>query len=284
MKICWDNLEKLRYSADTQKWYKIISSKGRGYRTYEYREECDNCGEPFLTPPSSKGRFCDRKCNAITRYHNNSPLKKINDLVKYDSQNHSQWKGGYAKYNLVKYDDYKDRLSYAEKIRRNKEDKNILEVKCTYCGEWYVPTLQDVWHRVVALEGKYKNRGESRLYCSIQCKKECPSYRKKLYPEGYRPASSREVQAELRQLRFELDNYTCQKCNKHKDDLEVGLHCHHVEGIRWEPLESADIDKCITYCKNCHKEVHKKIDCGLHDLRCKEVENNGTLPLLAIHS
>lgn len=46
------------------------------------------------------------------------------------------------------------------------------------------------------------------------------------------------------------------------------LHCHHIEGIRWEPLESADIDKCITYCKYCHLEAHKKEECGYHDMQC----------------
>lgn len=68
---------------------------------------------------------------------------------------------------------------------------------------------------------------------------------------------------------FERDNYTCQKCGITQDELDVGLHCHHVEGIRWEPLESADLDKVITFCKNCHIMVHKLPDCGYHDLRCE---------------
>lgn len=48
------------------------------------------------------------------------------------------------------------------------------------------------------------------------------------------------------------------------------LHCHHIEGIRWEPIESADMDKCIAVCKKCHKEIHKQKDCGYHDMRCEE--------------
>lgn len=275
MKICWDNLEKLRYSPNTWKWYTLTSN-----HTYVYKESCSNCGDDFLGSTTNKGKFCSQKCRAQKQHNFNF----YNESVKKDSSKHSQWKGGYALKDLATYDDYADRLSYAEKIRRNENDRNILEVKCTYCGEWFVPTLTSVWARISALEKLQEGRGESRLYCSNQCKKECPIYRKIKYPEGFKQVSSREVQAELRQLRFELDNYTCQKCNKHKDDLEVGLHCHHIEGIRWEPLESADLDKCITYCKNCHKEVHRKLDCGVHDLRCKEENHNGTLPLLAIHS
>lgn len=271
MKICWDNLEKLRYSPNTGKWYK-------GQHTYIYKENCKNCEEQFLG--ISHEKFCSKSCmqsgkNNNFRFYN----KEVND----NRDKHSQWKGGYTIKNLTKYDDYFNRLSYAEEIRRNKEDKNILEVKCAYCGKWYVPTLNSVWNRIQALEGKYEGRGESRLYCSDICKQECPIYKKIKYPKGYKIASSREVQAELRQLRFELDNYTCQKCNKHKDDLKVGLHCHHVEGIRWEPLESADIDKCITYCKDCHKKVHKISDCNYNSLKCKE-KTNGTFALLAIHS
>jgi len=75
---------------------------------------------------------------------------------------------------------------------------------------------------------------------------------------------SREVQPELRQMVFERDNWTCQKCGAMES-----LHCHHLEGIRWEPLESADIDKCITYCRNCHEDVHKLPDCGYQDMRCQ---------------
>ena len=91
-----------------------------------------------------------------------------------------------------------------------------------------------------------------------------------LYPKDSKPKTSREVHPELRQMRFKIDNYTCQKCGKHQGELKVGLHCHHIEGIRWEPLESADLDKCITVCKNCHLEIHKKEGCGYHDMQCKE--------------
>lgn len=180
---------------------------------------------------------------------------------KFDGKNHPQWKGGVTKKNLPLYDTYAEQIMYAESVRRNKEDQNILEVKCTYCGKWYVPKTTDIWHRRNSLNGNII--GEYRLYCLNECKKECPIYNQKKYPKGYKKASSREVQPELRQLVFERDNWECQKCKSTKS-----LHCHHIEGIRWEPLESADIDKCITLCKKCHKEVHKKEDCRTVDMRC----------------
>jgi 5-methylcytosine-specific restriction endonuclease McrA len=169
----------------------------------------------------------------------------------------------------VIFDTYAPQISYAEQVRKNKSD--ILEVKCAYCGKWFIPTLHEIISRIKALEGIFT--GEHRLYCSDNCKQECPIFHKKEWPKNHKPTTSREVQPELRQMRFEFDNYTCQRCNKHQDELEVGLHCHHIEGIRWEPLESADLDMVITFCKICHKKVHKLPDCGYHDLRCEKLED-----------
>lgn len=170
---------------------------------------------------------------------------------------------GYTSKNIPLYDTYAHQISYVEQVRRNKDDKNILEVKCAYCGKWYMPTIIEVRCRIDSLNGI--RTGENRLYCSNECKKECPIYNQNKYPKSYKKASSREVQPELRQMVFERDGWKCTECDSTKS-----LHCHHVEGIRYEPLESADIDKCITLCKKCHKKVHKKEGCGYHDFKCKE--------------
>jgi hypothetical protein len=36
----------------------------------------------------------------------------------------------------------------------------------------------------------------------------------------------------------------------------------------YNPIESADIDNCITLCKYCHEEVHQIPGCEYHNLRC----------------
>ena len=56
MKICWDNLEKLRYSHKTKKWY-------QGNATYILNEGCKNCGESFLQAYDSK--FCSVQCSNV---------------------------------------------------------------------------------------------------------------------------------------------------------------------------------------------------------------------------
>lgn len=203
-----------------------------------------------------------------TKIYSQKTLDSIRSRAKSRTgKKASNWKGGYYTKNIPLYENYITKLSYAEKCRRHPDDQNILQVQCTYCGQWFTPTIQQVYERVRTLDGN--QMGEQRLYCSNKCKKECPIYGQHIYPKGFKQSTSREVQPELRQMRFEIDKYTCQKCFKSQKELKVGLHCHHIEGIRWEPLESADIDKVITLCKTCHMKVHKQKDCTYNDLRCK---------------
>lgn len=301
MRICWDNIEKLTFN----KKLKVLRHESG--MIYYFKDHCKKCNEPFLGLLKSK--YCNRICSAkdrpkMSKQHRENISKSIsgnkNGMYKKkhtleakqkiriansgricseetkekmrranSGENSFLWKGGYYTRGLPMYKTYAEKLSIAEEVRKNKEDKNILEIKCTYCGNWFIPEISQVYERCRSLN--FINCGENRFYCSDKCKQECSIFWQQKYPKGYKSSSvSREVQPELRQMRFEIDNYTCQKCGKHQDELEVGLHCHHVEGIRWEPLESADLDKCITVCKDCHKKIHKIEGCRYSDMQCKE--------------
>lgn len=53
---------------------------------------------------------------------------------------------------------------------------------------------------------------------------------------------------------MERDNFTCQKCKIQGGKLEI----HHINNFAdFEELRTA-ISNGITFCKNCHKEFHKK--------------------------
>ncbi len=218
----------------------------------------------------TKRKLSESKMGKKNPNYGKSPSK---ETIKKMSLSHkgeksSLWRGGYGSQDIPRYDHYKEIISFVDKCKRNKRDKNILEVKCSYCGLWYIPRLTDVNERVRSIRNGIDG---CKLYCSNNCKQECSIYGQHKYPKGFITQNhSREVQPELRQMRFKLDNYTCQRCNIRQDKLTVGLHCHHLEGIRWEPLESADVDKVITLCKDCHLEVHKIEDCGYNDMKCKE--------------
>ena len=75
-----------------------------------------------------------------------------------------------------------------------------------------------------------------------------------------KPFSQSTLQINLSQIHYR-DNYTCQKCGA----INTELHCHHYEGVEVNPVESADIDQCITLCKKCHNNIHKKDKCGIKD-------------------
>jgi hypothetical protein len=123
-----------------------------------------------------------------------------------------KYKIPYCKLDIPIYNTYQPQLEpYGVKCRRNKEDENILEVKCMYCDRWYKPSRQSIKRKINSINGK--TQGESNLYCSDECKKACPTYRQKLYPKDFKINTSREVQPELRKLVLKRDNYTCQKCN-----------------------------------------------------------------------
>jgi 5-methylcytosine-specific restriction endonuclease McrA len=198
--------------------------------------------------------------------HNLSLSKK----GKYIGDKSNGWKGGYHTKGLPLYDTYASQIEWAEEVRRSSKDENILEVKCAYCGKWYVPSLSSLWNRLEYLKGNYKN--ELRLYCSEHCKSVCPLYNKT--PEALMKEDAvragrlgwlelnREVQLELRQMVLKRDEYECVKCGS-----EGSLHCHHILPVAINPLLSADVDNCITLCEKCHKEVHKQDDCRYEQIR-----------------
>ena len=181
-------------------------------------------------------------------------------------------KGSYGlrKGNIPFYNTYAPQLDWCEEVRRNPDDPNVLEVKCTYCGRWHIPDLRHVHNRVKSINGI---RGGDRFYCSDGCKKACPLYRKRpetLMKEDALRAGrldwlemNREVQPELRQLVLARDNYTCHNCGS----TDKPLHCHHILPVAVEPLLSADINNCMTLCEDCHKQAHQKDGCRYGQLK-----------------
>ena len=279
MKLCWDNIEGLRYNKKTDKW-----SDNSGH--YYILKTCERCENEYLGRKESK--FCCSSCIRKGAKHTKETIERIREVKtgttlseetkrkisegnKFQRlEKHSQWKGRYRIDNIPFYDTYAPQIEWCEDVRRNEEDQNILENKCTYCGKWYISSLISIKQRIQALKGDL--RGEHRLYCSDNCKQSCPIYGKspdQLMREDVIRSGrlgwlelSREVQPELRKLVLERDKYECVKCGS-----DGPLHCHHIYPVSIEFIESADIDNCITLCIDCHKEAHKKDGCRLGQLR-----------------
>jgi hypothetical protein len=170
------------------------------------------------------------------------------------------WKGGYSSKNIPLYDTFVCQLEPIEQCRRNELDSNILEVKCTYCGKWYMPKAKDAAHRI----GGINSNDTHKFYCSDECKQECPTFwKQKHWANDKKIAKSTEVAAQLRQLVFERDNWACQRCG-----TTCSLHCHHIDPVKRQPMFANDIDSCVTFCADCHKWSHMEIDdCRYAELR-----------------
>lgn len=60
MKICWDNLEKLKYNKRTKVLY------GRKYKEpYIYMDSCKNCNESYLSQKYNISDYCSNSCSQI---------------------------------------------------------------------------------------------------------------------------------------------------------------------------------------------------------------------------
>lgn len=153
------------------------------------------------------------------------------------------------------YDTYHPQISWCEETRRDPDNSVILQVRCKYCGKWYTPSISDMSNRTGSLNGRIS--GDNHFYCSNHCKSLCPIYRKRKYIRGYEKDNDRPIQPELRKMVFERDNWTCTKCGT----IEK-LHCHHIDPVQGNPIESTDMDNCITLCSECHHGVHRIPGCG----------------------
>jgi len=103
------------------------------------------------------------------------------------------------------------------------------------------------------------------LYCSEECKENCPTYNQVHWPKNFKPyKNDRLDQKQWAKLVKERDNYTCQKCGSTKGVLEA----HHIIPVSQDPLESMDLDNGVTLCNSCHKDIHKQPGCSCVELKC----------------
>jgi hypothetical protein len=227
--------------------------------------------------------YRERNAERIRKYQSDYALKNKNRIKVYkqkyylDNKERATIKSKHYRENnkdkvysadklyresAAKYTTFCDRLTIDEASKLG-SDGVSLEVRCKYCGKYFTPNNKSVHDRIYSLNN---NTYDNFLYCYYGCKQACPIYGQKLYPKGFKKSTSREVQPELRKLVLERDNWQCQKCGKSVDEVE--LHCHHILPINESPVESADIDNCITLCKKHHKQAHKLPGCGLGELKC----------------
>jgi hypothetical protein len=285
MKLCWDNIDTLSLSL---RGNFLVNNKTR------YLCECTICEELYISSRNNNS-YCSNDCKKEYFEGDGNPFYGREHTEEFKNNHSNIMKGmlsGYKNGNYnrklskehrrkisssklgigfkggceyVYYDSYSHKLEPYEETRRCPDDENILEVRCYHnkCNKWFIPSRSLVDNRVQTIKGNKENR---LFYCSDECRQKCYVFGKHITTliNNNVDIKIRKDQPDLRNIVFERDNWTCQKCNSSKE-----LHCHHFEGIEINPIESADIDNCITLCKKCHKEVHKQDGCKYNQLRCK---------------
>jgi HNH endonuclease len=182
------------------------------------------------------------------------------ESVKKGEESHS-WKGGVTEKNITLYDTYAKRLKLTEKVRRNEENKDILEVRCKYCKKWFIPKMTAVNARLAALNG-VKGSGDANLYCSDECKQLCPIYGKRLYQENHPNKPKRLNPYKWSKAVLEKFNYTCEICGS-KENLEA----HHILPVKTNQELVEDVNNGACLCHDCHMKHGHKDECSLSNLR-----------------
>ena len=138
-----------------------------------------------------------------------------------------------------------------------------LEVKCYNCDKWHIQSLKKSLKKINAANGK--RSGECNLYCSDECKNNCPVFnhksksidpRSKLFIDKTEQELTRLCQNNiLKQIQCDEKGYNyCEKCG---DIIDVELH--HTHEVSKYGVGSINSSGHILLCAGCHTELHS--DC-----------------------
>jgi len=234
----------------------ILLSKTYHNSNKKLKYRCNNNHISYTSYDNFKAGHRCKKCSFKNRSGFNSHL----------------WKGGVVELNLPLYNTFMHRISWIEEVRRDPDNYNLLQVKCseTNCQKWFTPKRSEVNRRINVL--KRYDGGEGRFYCSEECKANCSIYHQKDYPKGFKNNEDTSRIKEWSEMVKERDGYVCKICGSKEN-----LRAHHYESIWFNPIESADLDMGVTLCKKCHiGKAHKDIGCRFIDQTrkslCREVE------------
>ena len=273
------NKNKIKIDTQNKQW----RIKNKEYKALKDKEYRDNNIEKIK---KQRSKYYQQNKLKIKQYWDKNKDRFRKQKTQYREKNKKhrakifkQWSKKNKLYNIKRTKDFKtspatfnilNKLNKYKIIKRDIVNTTLGQIKCKYCGRFTSPSHQEVESRFAAIKGTLA--GENNIYCSEECKHACPTYRQRLYPKGFKKATSREVDPYIRQFCFEYDNYTCQKCDKNKN---IQLHCHHIKGAVKEPLLANDIDNVITLCKECHQKMHKQDGCTYTDYkRSKCIQRN----------
>jgi len=128
---------------------------------------------------------------------------------------------------------------------------------------WFTPTYIQLYERIRSIEKEYGNDG-NYLYCSDECKQECPLFN--LQSDPNRDINKQYTNSEYNTWRNEVlkrSEHICEYCG------EIATDAHHLRPQKLEPFYSLDPDYGIACCESCHYKHGHKDECSTGKLANK---------------
>jgi hypothetical protein len=222
---------------------------------------CPQNPNRYILPNGVKGskrhvvsnQFIKAKQEGKVSTHSDETRRKIRQANLKRNET-SLWKKG-----LFEYDKYASQLEKYDEVRRDPEDERVLQVRCYQCKGWFRPTHWQIYNRLYSID--HHNLGESHFYHpGSKCRDKCTIFHKLPTPPKDPANDERYLQPAWRNMVLIRDSYTCQICGL-EDTTGCLLIAHHIDPVKNNPVESADVDNGITLCVDCNKYVHSLPGC-----------------------
>lgn len=240
---------------------------------YKYMPKCEVCGEPYFMRISYKTSVCSNKCSKNLKAVREKISKSLKGIKRSKEEcaaiSARMSKGEVVKRNIPLFATFAHQLSDVEEVRDN---NGLLEVKCSFCKNWFIPKRTEVEARAQFIKGNIDR--ESRLYCSQKCKERCPIFKKKKYPKGSNPRGHRnkkynytenELRVWSKEVLARADNI-CEFCG------ETATIAHHEQPKKLQPFFALDPDNGIACCEKCHYKYGHTGDCSTASIAYKLCE------------
>lgn len=140
----------------------------------------------------------------------------------------------------------------------------FITVKCYKCHKRFRPKRRFILNRIGAFEGILG--GERNLYCSRECKSNCPTYgfipgkqidpRSKLYAPPTEAEKARAATKTATIKKALCDKHGALVCDRCGDVGDVELH--HTLPVAQHGMESVNPDSYLFLCPGCHVALHRE--------------------------
>lgn len=242
-------------------------------------EEKDNIFFSFSNKKKGSLKSSCKECDKKYRkeYYKKNKEKVLLKNKDWAIKNKKKYEEGHKKYYQKNKEKIKERSkrwqnesakakTYLKKIKMVEkdcfEDNGLLVVKCSLCKKNMIPTNSQAQRRLYVLN--VFGQGESRFYCSTECKLKCPVFQQHEHRKKEKPEQKRETSKEFDKIVFEERNNECEKCGS-KEKLQI----HHIKGYTQYPELRFDLNNVLLLCKECHKKAHSQDGCTATNYQCK---------------